>query len=125
MVHPHSGATSTKSSSLYYLGQVVTTQSFSGPYFAQDKRSAQLARSFFLALSTKLQQLALSFLISFQSCIEHLQYTSDHTVPTTSTNPLAIHHIDVLLLALRNHIYYLFILAKYLFIYYKNGPKHG
>jgi hypothetical protein len=53
MVHPHPGAMSTKSSSLYYLGQVVTTQSFSDPYFAQDKISVQFARSFFLALQHK------------------------------------------------------------------------
>jgi hypothetical protein len=45
-------ATSTKSS-LYYLGQAVTAQSFNDPYFAQDRRSAQLARSFFLSLQNK------------------------------------------------------------------------
>jgi hypothetical protein len=46
--------------------------------------------------STKLQQLALRFSISLQSCTKHLQYTSNHTDPITSTKPLAIHHIYVL-----------------------------
>jgi hypothetical protein len=49
-----------------------------------------------LHFSKKLQQLALSFLISLQSCTENLQYTSDHTDPITITKPLSIHHIDVL-----------------------------
>ena len=113
MVHPHPRATSTKYSSLYYIGQAVTTWSFNDPYFTQDKRSAQLARSFFLALSTKPQQLALSLPISLQSCTEHLRYTSDHIDPTTSTKPLAIHH--------KMCYYTLPTLPKYLFIDYKMG----
>jgi hypothetical protein len=71
-----------------------------------------------LHFSTKLQQLALSFSISLQSCTEHLQYTSDHTDPATSTKPLAIHHIDVLLPPLLT-------LPKYLFIDYKMGLSVG
>jgi hypothetical protein len=117
MVHPHPGATSTKSSSLYYLGQAVTAQNFSDPDFAQDRRSAQLARSFFLALQHKTTTLALRFSISLQSCTKHLQYTSNHIDPATSTKPLSIHHIDVLLLLLT--------FPKYLFIDYKMGLSVG
>jgi hypothetical protein len=53
MAHPHPVATSTKSSSVYYLGQAITARSLNDPYFAQDKISMQLARSFFLALQHK------------------------------------------------------------------------
>jgi hypothetical protein len=108
---------STKSSSLYYLDQALQHRA---SMILTSHRTEYLCSSLdpsSLHFSTKLQQLALSFSISLQSCTENLQYTSDHTDLVTSTKPLAIHHIDVLLLLLT--------LPKYLFIDYKMGLSMG
>ena len=63
-----------------------------------------------LHFSTKLQHLALSLSIPLKSCIEHLQYTSNHTDPTTCTK--------------KSHLLVL-TFPKYLFIDYKMGLSMG
>jgi hypothetical protein len=97
MVHPHPRATSTKYS-LYYLGQVVTAQSFNDPYPAQDKISTQLARSSFPGYIQALSLLTLSALSTIIACIEYITHraltvtqTSDHIDPTYALS----HRLDM------------------------------
>jgi hypothetical protein len=113
VVHPHPGATSTNSSSLLSSANRLQAQSLRNPYFAQDRRSAQLARSFFLAFQHKAfytftQGLALS-----SASLYRMHKTLDHTDPSLA---LSLYHIDTIFFSITTFLHFpilLFIHTKW------------
>jgi hypothetical protein len=113
VVHPHPGDTSTKSSSLLSSANRLQEQSLRNPYFTQDRRSTQLARSFFLAFQhrafyTFTQGLALRF-----SSLYIMHKTLDHTDPPLA---LSLYHIDIIFVSITTFLHFpilLFIHTKW------------
>jgi hypothetical protein len=114
VVHPHPGATSTNSSLLSSANQ-LQAQSLRNPYSTQDRRSAQLARSFFLALQHKAFYIFTQGLALSSASLYIMHKTFDHTDPILA---LSLYHIDTIF------DYYYFL--SYPSIYtYKSGLSVG
>jgi hypothetical protein len=116
MVHPHPGATSTNSYSILSSTNRLQAQYRRNPYFAQDRRSVQPSRSFFLAFNHKdfyifTQGLALSY-----ASLYKMHKSLDHTDPFLA---LSLYHIDTI------QSLSLSTTCLYVYLYIQNGPKHG
>jgi hypothetical protein len=93
VVHPHPGATSTNSSSILSSANRLQAQSHRNPYFAQDRRSAQPARSFFLAFQHKAFYVFTQGLALSSASLYRMHKALDHTDPFLA---LSLYHIDTI-----------------------------
>jgi hypothetical protein len=93
VVHPHPGATSTNSSSLLSSANRLQAQSRRNPYFAKDRRSAQPARSFFLAFQHTTFYIFTQGLALSSASLYRMHKTLDHTDPFLA---LSLYHIDTI-----------------------------
>ena len=93
MVHPHPGATSTNSSSILSSANQLQAKICRNPYFAQDRRSAQPARSLFLAFHHKAFYVFTHGLALSSASLYRMNKTLDHTDPFLA---LSLYHIDTI-----------------------------
>jgi hypothetical protein len=92
VVHPHPRAMSTNSS-LLSLANQLQAQSLRNPYSTQDRRCAQLARSFFLALQHKAFYIFTQGFSLSSTSLYRMHKTFDHTNPILA---LSLYHIDTI-----------------------------
>jgi hypothetical protein len=93
VVHPHPRATSTNSSSILSSSNQLQEQSRKNPYFVQDRRSVQPARSFFLSFQHKVFYIFTRGLALSSTSLYKMHKTLDHTNPFLE---LSLYHIDTI-----------------------------